>query len=98
MLILQYKKRALGCSLSYRQNIDKPQSSSVSGTIFSSQVPILGVAIGLLILPKGGAVIEKMTNQEQSKPQNWGAANLTVGTQTKRVSASPPPDSSSCTR
>ena len=31
---IEYTNRALGCSLCYRQNIDKPQLSSVSGTIF----------------------------------------------------------------
>ena len=59
MFFLQYKNRALGCSLCYRQNIDKPQLSSVSGTIFKLQVPILGS--GSLILQKWGAVIDSST-------------------------------------
>ena len=48
VFILQYKKR--GCSLCYRQNIDKPQLSGVSSTILTLPVPILGS--GTLILQK----------------------------------------------
>ena len=74
VFILQYKKSALGCSLCYRKNIDKPQLSSVSGTIFTLQVPILGS--GSQISQKWGVPIRSGQNP---KIGGGGAANPTVG-------------------
>ena len=78
MFILQYKKRALLCSLCYRQNLDKPESSSVSGTISTLQVPILGS--GSLILQKWEAVIYRcQIGGVQNLKIGGGGANPTVG-------------------
>ena len=87
VFILQYKKKALGCSLRKSQNIDKLLLSSVSGTILTLQVPILGS--GLMILQTWGVVIDRCQIRSGQIPK-WGAANPTVGTQTQRVSAPPP--------
>ena len=57
VFILQYKMRTLRYSLCYRQNIDKPQLISVSCTIFTLHVPILGSSS--LIFQKFGAVIDR---------------------------------------
>ena len=70
--ILQYKKKALGCTLYYRKNIDKPQLPSVSGTIFTSQVPILGSSSLKLQKWGGGAIIDRWKIRRGKNPKNRG--------------------------
>ena len=89
MFILQYAKRALGCSLCYRQNIDKPQLSSVSGTILTLQVPILGS--GSLILQKWGTVIDRWQIRSGQNHKIGGRQTQQLVPKPKESVPPPPP-------